>query len=54
MTGRPGDRTTEMNGGSTASYLVRTPRVPLFMFIFTGLEVNGFRQVIFGADYSAL
>ena len=26
MTGRPGDRTMEMNGGSIASYLARTPR----------------------------
>ena len=30
MTGRPGHRTMEMNGGSSASYLVRTPCVPLF------------------------
>ena len=41
VTGRPGDRTTEMNGGSTASYLARTPRVPLFMLIFIGLETKG-------------
>ena len=37
----PGDRTMEMNGGSTASYLARTPRVPLFMFILIGLEAKG-------------
>ena len=28
MTGRPGHRTMEMNGTSTVSYLMRTPRVP--------------------------
>ena len=28
MTGRPGHRTMDMNGRSTVSYLVRTPRVP--------------------------
>ena len=41
MTGRPGDRTMEMNGRSTASYLVQTPRVPVFVFILIGLEANG-------------
>ena len=42
MTGRPGDRTTEMNGGSTASYLTRTPRVTFFMLkYFIGLEAEG-------------
>ena len=30
MTGRPRDRTAEMNGGSAASYLSRAPRVPFF------------------------
>ena len=34
MTGRPGCRTMEMNGGSSASYLARTPRVPLFCTLF--------------------
>ena len=29
VTGRPGCRTTEMNGGSSAPYLARTPCVPL-------------------------
>ena len=29
MTGRPGHRTMEMNGGSSAPYLARTPCVPL-------------------------
>ena len=37
MTGRPGHRTMEMNGKSTVSYLVRTPRVPFFMLILIGL-----------------
>ena len=27
MTGRPGHRTMEMNGGSSTSYLARTPRI---------------------------
>ena len=30
MTELPGCRTMEMNGGSSASYLTRTPCVPLF------------------------
>ena len=30
VTGWPGDRTMEMNGGSTASYLARTPCIPVF------------------------
>ena len=34
MTGRPGDRTMEMNGGSTASYLVSTLCVPVFFAYF--------------------
>ena len=42
MTGRPGDQMVEMHGGSTASYLMRTPRVPSFMFILNlGLEAKG-------------
>ena len=40
MTGRPGCRTMEMFGGSTASYLARTPRIPLFVPIFIGLETK--------------
>ena len=40
MTGRPGHRTMEMNGRSTVSYLVRTPRVPFFMLIVIGLEAK--------------
>ena len=34
MTGRPGCRTLEMIGGSSASYLARTPCVPLFSTLF--------------------
>ena len=34
MTGRPGYRTMEMIGGSSASYLARTPCVPLFCTSF--------------------
>ena len=34
MTGRPGCRTMEMIGGSSASYLARTPCVPLFCTSF--------------------
>ena len=34
MTGRPGYRTMEMNGGSSAPYLARTPYVPLFSTLF--------------------
>ena len=40
MTGRPGCRTTQMFGGSTASYLARTPRIPLIVLIFIGLETK--------------
>ena len=40
MTRRPGDRRIEMNGRSKVSYLVRTPRVPFFMFILIGLEAK--------------
>ena len=34
MTGRPGHRTMEMNGGSSAPYLARTPCVPSFSTLF--------------------
>ena len=34
MTGRPGDRTMEVNGGSSAPHLARTPCVPLFSTLF--------------------
>ena len=33
MTGRPGYWTMEMNGGSSAPYLVCTPCVPLFVHV---------------------
>ena len=32
----------EMNGRSTVSYLVRSPRVPFFMLISKNLEAKGF------------
>ena len=34
MTRRPGHRRMEMNGGSSASYLACTPRIPLFCTLF--------------------
>ena len=34
MTGRPGYRTMDMNGGSSAPYLARAPCVPLFSTLF--------------------
>ena len=44
MTGRPGHRTMEMNGGSSALYLARTPCVPLFCTLFNrGGNRRGFR-----------
>ena len=41
MTGRPGYRTMEMIGGSSASYLARTPCVPLFSTCLVRLETEG-------------
>ena len=41
QTGRPGDHTMEMDGGSTVPYLARTPRFPLFMLVLIGLEAKG-------------
>ena len=41
MTGRPGDCTMDMNGGSTASYLAHTLCVPLFLLPLIGLEAKG-------------
>ena len=38
MTGRPGHRTVEMIGGSSASYLARTPCVPLFVHCLIRVE----------------
>ena len=42
MTGRPGHRTMEMNGGSSAPYLARTPCVPFFSTLFNRVETEGF------------
>ena len=41
VTGRPGCRTTEMNGGSSASYLASTPCVPLFALRLIGVDTEG-------------
>ena len=41
MTGRPGHRTMEMNGGSSASYLARTPCFPCFMLCLLRVETEG-------------
>ena len=38
VTKRGGGHTLEMNEGSTASYLARTPCVPVFMLVLIGLE----------------
>ena len=40
-TGRPGDRTMEMNGGSAASYLARTLCIAVLLLILRGLEAKG-------------
>ena len=59
LTGRPGCRRQrmEMNGGSSASYLARTPCAPCFVLCLTGGETEGLldyhvrwnlRPVIFG------
>ena len=34
MTGQPGHRTMEMNGGSSVPYLARTPCIPSFFTLF--------------------
>ena len=41
MTGRPGYRTMEMNGGSSAPYLACTPCVPLFVHCLIRVEAEG-------------
>ena len=41
MTGRPGYRTMEMNGGSSAPYLARTPCLPLFVLCLIRVETEG-------------
>ena len=40
MTGRPGYRTMEMIGGSSAPYLACTPCIPFFVLCFIGLETT--------------
>ena len=46
MTGRPGHRAVEMNGGSSALYLARTPcrkglAFPCFLHCLIGVETEG-------------
>ena len=41
MTGRPGHRTMEINGGNSAAYLARTPCAPLFCTCLVGVETEG-------------
>ena len=41
MTRRPGYRTMEMNGGSSAPYLACTPCVPLFVHCLIRVEAEG-------------
>ena len=52
MTGRPGYRTMEMIGGSSASYLARTPCVPLLPILFNrGGNRRAFRLPGEGGDH---
>ena len=53
MTGRPGYRTMEMIGGSSAPYLARTPCVPLFCTLFNrgGNRSRAFRLPGAGGDH---
>ena len=60
MTGRPGHRTMEMNGGSSAPHLARTPCVPLFSTLlnrggnrraFRSIVRWNLRPVIFGVEF---
>ena len=41
LSGQLGCWTMEMNGGSSASYLARTPRVPLFRTLLIGVNTEG-------------
>ena len=41
ITGRPGDRTMEMIGRSTALHLACTPYIPMFLLVLIGLEAEG-------------
>ena len=67
MTGRPGHRTMEMNGGSSAPYLACTPCVPLFVHCLIRAETEdqgrrgnisivrwNLRPVIFGVEKGAV
>ena len=52
MTGRPGYRTMEMNGGSSAPYLACAPCVPLFCALFyRGGNRRAFRLPGAGGDH---
>ena len=52
MTGRPGYRTMEMVGGSSVSYLARTPCVPFFSTLFNrGGNRRAFRLPGKGGDH---
>ena len=52
ITGRPGYRTMEMIGGSSASYLARTPCVPSFCTLFNrGGNRRAFRLPGAGGDH---
>ena len=53
MTGRPGDRTMEMNGGSSAPHLACTPCVPLFVHCLIRVEADrgAFRLPGAGGDH---
>ena len=52
MTGQPGDRMMGMNGKSTVSYLMRTPRAPSLMLVFIGVEAQ--RLVLSRGDVGSL
>ena len=41
MTGRPGYRTMEMIGGTSAPYLACTPCIPLLVHCLIGVETEG-------------
>ena len=52
LTGRPGYRAMEMNGGSSTSYLTCTPDVPLFGILFNrGGSRRAFRLPGEGGDH---
>ena len=52
MTGRPGYRTMDMIGGSSASYLARTPCAPPIFYLFNrGGNRRAFRLPGAGGDH---